>query len=82
VVLCSKEAPYRWLEGGSDPLRRLDQPSLDKGRGNTLIVPRQMPAHPRLHQVRKGRYLFVLGDLALFVSDELVHKSHETHLHD
>jgi hypothetical protein len=60
----------------------LISPPLDKGRGNTLIVPQQMLAHPRLHQVRKERYLFVLGDLALLVSDDLGHQSHETHLRD
>jgi hypothetical protein len=27
--------------------------------------------------VLKERYLFVVGDLALFVSDELIHQSHE-----
>jgi hypothetical protein len=32
--------------------------------------------------VLEQRYLFVLGQLALFVSDELVHQLHETHLRD
>ena len=63
-------------------LRRLDQPSLDKGRSHAMVVPLQMPTRPRVDQVLEQRYLFVLGNLALFVSDELVHQLHETHLRD
>ena len=72
--------PYLSLEGSFGPLRWLYQPCLDKGRSHALIVPRQLPARPRFHQVPKERYLFVLGQLALFVSDELLHQLHEPHL--
>jgi hypothetical protein len=68
------------LEVGFSQLGRLYMPRLDEGRGNTLIVPRQLPARPRLHQVLEERYLLILGNLAFFVSDELVHQSHEIHL--
>src|SRR5215217_1499731 len=73
-------SPYLSLEGSFSPLRRLYQPRFDKGRGNSLIVPRQLPARPRLHQVLEERYLLILGNLTFFVSDELVHQSHEIHL--
>ena len=56
--------------------RRTYKPRLYKGRGHTLIVPLQLPARPRLHQLLEESYLFVSGDLALFVSDKLVHQSH------
>jgi hypothetical protein len=72
---------FSWmLEVSFSSLRWLYQPSLDESRTHTLVVPRQLPARPRFHQVLKERYLFVLGDLAFFVSNELVHQSHETHL--
>jgi hypothetical protein len=76
----SGTGPYLSLEGSFGPLRWLYQPCLDKGRSHALIVPRQLPARPRFHQVPKERYLFVLGQLALFVSDELLHQLHEPHL--
>jgi hypothetical protein len=57
--------------------RRIYKSRLHKGGGHKLIVPLQLPARPRLHQVLEERYLFVSSDLTLFVSDKLVHKSHE-----
>jgi hypothetical protein len=45
---------------------------------HTLIVALELPARPRLHQALEERYFFVPGDLALLVSDKLVHQSHET----
>src|SRR5947209_8409901 len=56
-------------------LWRLDQPCLDKGRTHAVIMSVHMPARTRVDQVLKERYLFVLGHLALFVSDKLVHQS-------
>jgi hypothetical protein len=70
--------PFSLLGFGS--LRWLNEPRLDEGSGHALIVPLQLPARPRLHQVLEERYLLVLRNLALFVSDQLVHQSHETHL--
>ncbi len=37
-----------------------------------MIVAAKMPARPRIDQLLKERYLFVLAHLALFVSNELV----------
>jgi hypothetical protein len=60
--------PYLSLEGSFGPLRWLYQPCLNKGRSHALIVPRQLPARPRFHQVPKERYLFVLRAMSCSTS--------------
>jgi hypothetical protein len=57
-----------------DPLWRLYKPCLNKGCGHAMIVPRQMPARSCFDQVLEQGYLFVLGHLALFVSNKLLHQ--------
>src|SRR5215217_6839217 len=62
------------LVGSFSPLGRLYQSCLDKGRTHTLIVPLQLPACSCFDQVLKERYLFVVGNLPFFVSNELIHQ--------
>lgn len=54
------------------PLRRLYQPCLNEGCSHTMIVSCQMPAHSCVDQVLKERYLLILANLPLFVSDKLL----------
>jgi hypothetical protein len=54
----------------------LYQPGLDKGCGHAVVMSLELPARPRIYQVLKQRYLFVLVHLTLFVSNEPVHQLH------